>query len=123
MPSPCNAARQPDLVLLLSNTHPETQERISSNVPDHYWLWTVLVKRKKYAYTLEQHINNPGMLMLHLNLRRKITLVLHDWGGAIGMGTRRASENHQKFCDFLIPQPFLCLDSLSHSNVSDSLVR
>jgi cis-3-alkyl-4-acyloxetan-2-one decarboxylase len=42
-------------------------------------------KPQAYAYTLEQHIRNLEALLAHLNLTQ-ITLVLHDWGGAIGMG-------------------------------------
>lgn len=42
-------------------------------------------KPQRYQYTLEQHIANLEALMAHLGLR-KITLVLHDWGGPIGMG-------------------------------------
>ena len=42
-------------------------------------------KPQRYRYTLEQHIANLEALMAHLGLK-KITLVLHDWGGPIGMG-------------------------------------
>ncbi|MFN6111946.1 MAG: alpha/beta fold hydrolase [Planctomycetota bacterium] len=43
-------------------------------------------KPQQYAYTLDQHINNLVRLVQHLDLRRA-TLIAHDWGGAIGMGT------------------------------------
>lgn len=42
-------------------------------------------KPQKYRYTLEQHISNLVKLIQELDLRR-ITLVAHDWGGAIGLG-------------------------------------
>lgn len=43
-------------------------------------------KPQKYAYTLETHIRNlEALLFQHLKLER-FTLVMHDWGGAIGMG-------------------------------------
>ena len=42
-------------------------------------------KPQQYEYTLERHIANLEALMEHLALK-KITLVLHDWGGPIGMG-------------------------------------
>ncbi len=42
-------------------------------------------KPQTYPYTLEQHIQNLEALLLHLDLR-DVTLALHDWGGAIGMG-------------------------------------
>ena len=43
-------------------------------------------KPQKYPYRLDQHISNLGRLVESLDLQR-ITLVAHDWGGAIGMGT------------------------------------
>lgn len=43
-------------------------------------------KPQSYNYTLDQHINNLVRLVEHLDLRQA-TLVAHDWGGAIGMGT------------------------------------
>ena len=42
-------------------------------------------KPQDYAYTLKQHIDNLEILLGRLGLQR-IGLVLHDWGGAIGMG-------------------------------------
>lgn len=38
-----------------------------------------------YTYTLSRRIEDLTALLEHLNLRN-ITLVVHDWGGAIGMG-------------------------------------
>jgi len=45
-------------------------------------------KPRPYAYTLEQHVENLERLVDAAGLRR-VTLVLHDWGGAIGMGFAR----------------------------------
>jgi pimeloyl-ACP methyl ester carboxylesterase len=42
-------------------------------------------KPQDYDYTLGAHIDNLEKLIIELDLDR-ITLVLHDWGGAIGMG-------------------------------------
>lgn len=42
-------------------------------------------KPQAYRYELGQHIENLEALVEKLDLRG-ITLVLHDWGGAIGMG-------------------------------------
>lgn len=53
-------------------------------VPDHIGCG-LSDKPQDYHYTLSQHIDNLAALVDHLNLD-KITLVLHDWGGAIGMG-------------------------------------
>ena len=42
-------------------------------------------KPQKYAYTLERHVGNLARLIEKLDLKR-ITLLVHDWGGAIGLG-------------------------------------
>jgi haloalkane dehalogenase len=42
-------------------------------------------KPQAYGYRLQQHVDNLVRLIEHLDLRG-ITLVAHDWGGAIGMG-------------------------------------
>ncbi|PLY03002.1 MAG: alpha/beta hydrolase [Desulfuromonas sp.] len=39
-----------------------------------------------YAYTLEQRIDDLEALLAHLGVDQRITLVVHDWGGMIGMG-------------------------------------
>lgn len=41
---------------------------------------------KDYHYTLEQRIDDLEALLEHLNIKENITLVVHDWGGMIGMG-------------------------------------
>ncbi|MGC9522131.1 MAG: alpha/beta fold hydrolase [Anaerolineae bacterium] len=53
-------------------------------VPDHVGCGRS-DKPQTYPYTLEQHIQNLEALLTHLDLQQ-ITLVLHDWGGGIGMG-------------------------------------
>jgi haloalkane dehalogenase len=53
-------------------------------VPDHIGCG-LSDKPQHWTYTLEAHIANIERLVLALDLR-DITLVLHDWGGAIGMG-------------------------------------
>ncbi len=53
-------------------------------VPDHIGCG-FSSKPFNYNYTLSQHIDNLEALVESLNLKN-ITLVLHDWGGAIGMG-------------------------------------
>ena len=42
-------------------------------------------KPEAYPYRLARHIENLEQLALHLDLER-ITLVVHDWGGPIGLG-------------------------------------
>ncbi len=40
---------------------------------------------KRYDYTLSRRVDDLERLIDHLGLEEKITLVLHDWGGMIGM--------------------------------------
>ncbi len=42
-------------------------------------------KPQTYPYSLEQHIENLVQLIVQLDLQR-VTLLVHDWGGAIGLG-------------------------------------
>ena len=42
-------------------------------------------KPQEYPYSLEQHIANLVQLIVQLDLRH-VTLLVHDWGGAIGLG-------------------------------------
>lgn len=53
-------------------------------VPDHMGMGKS-DKPQDYPYTLSRHIDNLEELVDHLGLD-DITLVVHDWGGAIGMG-------------------------------------
>ncbi len=53
-------------------------------VPDHMGCG-FSDKPQDYEYTLENHIQNLTQLVKFLDLK-DITLVVHDWGGAIGMG-------------------------------------
>jgi haloalkane dehalogenase len=39
----------------------------------------------RYAYTLASRVDDLEMLLGHLGLDREITLIMHDWGGMIGM--------------------------------------
>jgi len=51
----------------------------------------------EYPFTLEQRITDLVQLIEHLDLKR-ITLVAHDWGGAIGMGAAtRLSDRFEQF--------------------------
>jgi haloalkane dehalogenase len=68
-------------------------------VPDHVGCG-LSDKPQNYTYTLEQHIRNLETLIAHLGLH-DVTLVLHDWGGAIGMGyATRHPENVRHFVIF-----------------------
>lgn len=61
-------------------------------VPDHMGCG-LSDKPAAYAYTLERHIENLEALISSLDLT-DLTLLVHDWGGAIGMGyaTRHAGN-------------------------------
>jgi len=39
-----------------------------------------------YAYTLARRVEDLGALVDHLGITRDLTLIVHDWGGAIGLG-------------------------------------
>lgn len=56
-------------------------------------------KPHAYEYRLEQHIANLCRAISLLNLQ-KITLVAHDWGGAIGMGA--ATRMPERFSRFVL---------------------
>jgi haloalkane dehalogenase len=53
-------------------------------VPDHMGCG-LSSRPQNYSYTLENHIRNVEKLVLHLDLKN-ISLVVHDWGGPIGLG-------------------------------------
>lgn len=53
-------------------------------VPDHIGCG-LSDKPQNYTYTLEQRIKDVGCLLAHLGIDR-YSLVVHDWGGAIGCG-------------------------------------
>lgn len=53
-------------------------------IPDHIGCG-LSDKPQDWSYELDGHINNLSKLVEELDLKN-ITLVVHDWGGAIGMG-------------------------------------
>lgn len=60
------------------------RDRYRCIAPDHIGCG-LSDKPQDYAYRLEQHIDNVVRLVRELRLE-SITLVVHDWGGAIGFG-------------------------------------
>ncbi len=58
--------------------------RVRCIVPDHIGMG-LSDKPQDYPYTLEQRIADVEALVEHLGLKR-VHLVVHDWGGAIGFG-------------------------------------
>ncbi|PIE01130.1 MAG: alpha/beta hydrolase [Acidobacteria bacterium] len=67
-------------------------------VPDHIGCG-LSDKPQGYSYRLRNHIDNLKKLIDHLQLK-DITLIVHDWGGAIGMGA--AVDNPKLFKQFVI---------------------
>lgn len=56
-------------------------------------------KPQDYPYTLDQHVTNLTRLINTLDLNNT-TLIAHDWGGAIGMGT--ATRLPERFSRFVL---------------------
>jgi haloalkane dehalogenase len=54
-------------------------------VPDHMAMGKSAVPRDCYPYRLRHHVSNLEALLLRLDLS-ELTLVLHDWGGPVGLG-------------------------------------
>ena len=54
-------------------------------LPDHMGMGKSGIPQEQYPYRLQHHIANFENLLLHLDLR-DVTLVLHDWGGPVGLG-------------------------------------
>lgn len=54
-------------------------------VPDQMGMGKSAVPQDRERYRLEQHCANLEALLLHLDTQN-ITLVLHDWGGPVGLG-------------------------------------
>lgn len=53
-----------------------------------------------YPYTLERRISDLSRLVEHLDLKEPLTLVVHDWGGMIGMSW--AVENPEKVARIVV---------------------
>ena len=79
-------------------------------VPDHIGCG-LSDKPQDYDYCLSNHVKNLEELLSHLGVK-KFSMVVHDWGGAIGMGvaTKRSSDlekliilNTAAFTDIHIP--------------------
>ncbi|HVZ64960.1 MAG TPA: alpha/beta fold hydrolase [Lacunisphaera sp.] len=60
------------------------RDRIRCIVPDHLGCG-LSDKPQDFSYTLREHIANLGRLLDSLPLRR-FHLIVHDWGGPIGLG-------------------------------------
>ncbi len=75
------------------------RDRYRVIVPDHIGCG-LSDKPQTYDYTLRTHIANAETLLDHLRLN-DVTLVVHDWGGAIGFGlATRRPEGFRRFVVF-----------------------
>jgi pimeloyl-ACP methyl ester carboxylesterase len=66
-------------------------------VPDHVGMG-LSEKPENYPYTLAQRIDDVAALVARLGLKR-VHLVVHDWGGAIGFGF---AEQHPNLIDRIV---------------------
>ena len=64
---------------------PILSQRRRCIVPDHMGMGKSGIPRDAYPYRLRHHVANLEALLLHLDLHQ-MTLVLHDWGGPVGLG-------------------------------------
>ncbi|MBI4380475.1 MAG: alpha/beta fold hydrolase [candidate division NC10 bacterium] len=64
---------------------PILSQRRRCIVPDHMGMGKSGVPQDPYPYRLRHHVANLEALLLHLELH-EMTLVLHDWGGPVGLG-------------------------------------
>ncbi len=53
-------------------------------------------KKNQYPYSLDQRVEDLEALIEHLDLKQKIHLVVHDWGGMIGMTWARRNPERVK---------------------------
>lgn len=68
-----------NLVQELSRTH-------RTIVPDHIGCgFSDKPDENSYDYTLKSRVQDLNTLISHLDLTQKITLIVHDWGGMIGL--------------------------------------
>jgi cis-3-alkyl-4-acyloxetan-2-one decarboxylase len=70
---------------LFRNFIPPLSQRYRCIVPDQMGMGKSAVPQDWERYRLEQHRANLEALLLHLDLH-DISLVLHDWGGPVGLG-------------------------------------
>jgi cis-3-alkyl-4-acyloxetan-2-one decarboxylase len=70
---------------LYRNFIPSLAQHYRCVVPDQIGMGKSAIPQDRSQYRLEQHRANLESLLLHLDVH-DITLVLHDWGGPVGLG-------------------------------------
>ncbi|WP_446010594.1 alpha/beta fold hydrolase [Candidatus Electrothrix sp.] len=83
-PTVVMAHGNPSWSYLYRNVVAEFKSKYRCVVPDHLGCG-FSDKPQDYPYRLQNHIDNFTALLDHLEIERCV-LVVHDWGGAIGMG-------------------------------------
>ncbi len=75
------------------------RDRYRCIVPDHIGCgFSDKPSDAHYTYTLERRVDDLEALLDHLKLKKNLTLVLHDWGGMIGMAwASRYPERIKRF--------------------------
>jgi haloalkane dehalogenase len=109
------------------NIIPAVAKKYRVIVPDHIGCG-LSDKPQNYPYTLDQHIITLELLVSKLELNN-LTLVMHDWGGLIGMGYAiRHPENISRFvvlnsAAFYLPHIPLTLKIARSPIIGDVIVR
>jgi haloalkane dehalogenase len=75
----------------------DLRDKFRCIVPDHLGCG-LSDKPQNFDYSLENHIGNLGALLDHLAIKRA-RLIVHDWGGPIGLGAARRRDG---FVDKLV---------------------
>lgn len=75
----CGLSDKPNDELLIANGELKTRAPTHSNIRN-----SQLVIRN-YEYRLERRVEDLESLLDHLNIKGNVTLVVHDWGGMIGL--------------------------------------
>ncbi len=84
------------------------RDRYRVVVPDHIGCG-LSDKPQEYPYCLDTHVSNLVQLIEQLDLRR-VTLLVHDWGGAIGLGAAQR-----------VPEPDRAADPVQHGRLSSAV--
>lgn len=54
-------------------------------VPDHIGMGLSEKPGDDYSFTLKQRVDDMDALLQQLNIKQNLTLIVHDWGGMIGL--------------------------------------
>src|SRR5207247_51746 len=92
-------------------------------VPDHMGMGKSGIPQEQYPYRLQHHIANFENLLLHLDLH-DVTLVLHDWGGPVGLGfASRHPERVKRGLSRFLDTPTLLVWGMRDPVLSEPVLR